>query len=75
MMKRIEILDEDKPFTPFVLSEKEEYINILKSLIKQKYGRGEGKWLKTLTNKQLEFLSLSILTVDPFEEFKDKIAV
>lgn len=48
-------------------------INMLSNLIKQKYGSNERKWLKTLTNDQLEILALSILTMSTLKELKAKI--
>ena len=55
------------------LEREEEKRMLLTNIIKQKYGNDEESWVKTLTNEQLDALSLSMFTKDTLQELKKKI--
>ena len=53
--------------------ERKALVAVFADLINQKYGSDEEIWVETLTNEQLNALSLSILTKDTLQELKNKI--
>ena len=55
------------------LEREEEKRMLLTNIIKQKYGNDEESWVKTLTNEQLDALSLSMFTKDTLQELKKTI--